>query len=136
MANNELELKEEQLSDETIQVTPTRRARKINTMDRSLLRDSLKGSTKFLGPKYDLGVIRECIEDLQIQSDTYKLKNTKPVIKFYGSYNEMLQLLMMRQGGVGENDWSPNIFDTFMSKPANFSAAETGQEVYDEDFDE
>ena len=70
--------------------SPTRRARKLSTMHRGMLRDKLRGSTKFHDSKYDLGVIRERIEDLQIKSEGYRLKHTKPVIKFYGSYNEML----------------------------------------------
>ena len=56
----------------------------------------MRGSTKFHDSKFNLGVINECIEDLNIQSEAFKLKNTKPAIKFYGSYNEMLSLLVLR----------------------------------------
>ena len=83
-------------------------------------------------------MIRECIEDLDIQSESYKLKNTKPVIKFYGSYNEMLSMLLLRQGGLkGKSDPSNVLHDEFFkTNPAEFSFAETGQQEVEEDFDE
>ena len=102
------------------------------------MRDALRGSTKFHDSKHDLGVIRECIEDLDIQSEGFKLKNTKPIIKFYGSYNEMLQMLLLRQGGLGggEKSGQTQMQEAFKTNPAEFSYEETGQQVLEEDFDE
>ena len=109
--------------------SPTRRRRKLGALELGKLRDAIRGSVKFHDSKHDLGVIRECIEDLDIQSEAYKLKNTKPVIKFYGSYNEMLSMLLLRQGGLkGKSDPSNVLHDEFFkTNPAEFSFAETGQ---------
>ena len=73
---------------------------------------------------------------MDIQSEGFKLKNTKPIIKFYGSYNEMLQMLLLRQGGLGEKSGQTQMQEPFKTNPAEFSYEETGQKVFEEDFDE
>lgn len=115
---------------------PGRRRRKLNSLERGKLRDSIRGSKKFQDSKHDLGVIRDCIRDLEIESEQFSLKNTKPVIKFYGSYNEMLSLLMLRQGGLDKKADHKVHSEAFKADPAHFSFVETGQEVPEESFDE
>jgi hypothetical protein len=106
--------------------------------DTSLIRQNLRGSTKFFDSNTDLSIIKQCVDDVQVMSDSYKLKNTKPKLKFYGNFHEMLQLLLLRQ-------LDPNILDgklhlkesmhkDFRTNPIDFSKVETGQEPIDEAF--
>ena len=77
MNNLEQEIKELPLQEDS----PTRRPSKrktLNSLDRGSLVDKLRGSAKFKETKHDLGIINNCLKELQVESETYKLKPTKP----------------------------------------------------------
>ena len=46
--------------------------------------------TKFNGTNFDLKLIQECCDKLDKDSNDFKLNSSKPVIKYYGGYSEML----------------------------------------------
>ena len=52
--------------------------------------------TKFKGTNFDLNLIQECCDKLDQDSNDFKLNSSKPVIKYYGGYSEMLTLIMLR----------------------------------------
>ena len=46
----------------------------LKTMDNRLIRENFPASTKFFDSKTDLSIINECVKDVQVMSDSYKLK--------------------------------------------------------------
>ena len=96
-------------------------------MERGLLRDQLRGSRRFNEPKHDLNIIKKCIEDVNDQASDYKLKHTKPKVEYYGSYTEMLHLLLIRHGSNKKPARiREDLNKTFKTNPADFSHVETG----------
>ena len=69
---------------------------KSDRLHRMMLMRGQHGHTKFNGTNFDLNLIQECCDKLDKESNDFKLNNSKPVIKYYGGYSEMLQLLMLR----------------------------------------
>ena len=66
------------------------------------------------------------------------MKQTKPVMGYYGSYKEMLQMMMIRQKGnkSKKQENKERFAETFKANTADFSFVETGQEIFDDDIDE
>ena len=108
-----------------------KQTKKLNTLDRGQLRDALKGSSKFLDAKANLGIIKDCIDDVTKQGESFTLKGVKHPVKFYGSYTEMLQLLVLRQLDPsiinGQLNVKKSMHRNLKTHPVEYGLIETGQ---------